>query len=52
MLATLVVNDVSLLQHDSKANITTVWVKVITFTNKSNFNILIKVAWISGKHIS
>ena len=34
MLATLVVNDVSLLQQDSKANITTVWLQVITFTTR------------------
>jgi len=52
MLATLVVSDVSLLQEDSKANITTAWLQVITFTKKGDFNTLIKVVWISGQHIS
>jgi len=52
MLTTLVVNDFSLLQQDIKANIPTVWLQVITFTKKRDFNTLIKVVWISGKHIS
>jgi hypothetical protein len=52
MLATLVVNNVSQLQQDIKVNMTTVWLQVITFTKKNDFNPLIKVVWISGKHTS